>query len=272
MMIRERRCEVEPTFAVRVDGEPGAIPARAFMDVLRISLDLLDRLERAEGPHAKQPGRWLIADLHTSSAVATLRRPDAPQSQTHLRLIEGIGQLRELQELPPYFSSDIAEDLIKLGRQARQPGVSGVSFQLPGTVEAGPRTEPVSEAVVSNARASVEGSERTLGSVAGMLDVINLRRGAHVVSLYDDDTRRAVRCKFADELFETMKDALGHRVRALGEVTRNRRGQILHVDIERVELLPDEVIAPSVDELAGIAPWYTGDQSTDEYLRSVRGA
>lgn len=34
---------------------------------------------------------------------------------------------------------------------------------------------------------------------------------------------------------------------------------------------PDELGAPSVDDLAGIDPWYTGDQSTDEYLRSVRG-
>lgn len=263
---------MEPNLAVRVEGEPGSIPARAFLEVLRTSLELLDQLERAERLPSKLPGSWLIADLRTSSAVATLRRPDAPQLQTHLRLLEGIRQLHERQELPPYFSSDIAEGLVKIGKQARQPGVSGVSFQFPGSPESGPRTEHVSEAVVSNAQASVEGSERALGSVAGVLDVINLRRGAHVVSLYDDETRRAVRCTFSDSLFDTMKDALGHRVRALGEVTRNRQGQVLRVNIDRVELLPDAPGAPSVDELAGIAPWYTGDQSTDEYLRSVRGA
>jgi hypothetical protein len=92
------------------------------------------------------------------------------------------------------------------------------------------------------------------------------------VSLYDDTTRRAVRCRFPDALFATVRDALGRRIRALGEVTRNRRGQILRVDIDRIELLPDVLAAPSVDELAGIAEWYTGDQSTEEYLRAVRGA
>jgi hypothetical protein len=263
---------MEPTLDVRVEGEPGSIPAHAFLEVLRISLDLLDQLERAERLPTKLPGSWLIADLRTSSAVATLRRPDAPELHSHLRLLEGVGRLRESQELPPYFSPDIADGLVKIGKQTRQPGVSGVSFELPKTSDFDARTEHVSEAVVSNAKASVEGSERTLGSVAGVLDVINLRRGAHVVSLYDEETRRAVRCKFPDDLFDTMKDALGHRVRALGEVTRNRRGQVLRVDISRVELLPDEPGAPSVDDLAGIAPWYTGDQSTDEYLRSVRGA
>ena len=263
---------MEPTLDVRVEGEPGSIPAHAFLEVLRISLDLLEQLERAERAPSKPRGSWLIADLRTASAVATLRRPDAPRLQTHLRLIDGVGQLRGRQELPPYFSPDIAEGLVRIGKQVRQPGVSGVSFQLPPTADSESRIEHVSEAVISNAQASVEGSERALGSVAGVLDVINLRRGAHVVSLYDDQTRRAVRCKFPDSLFETMKEALGHRVRALGEVTRNRRGQVLRVDIDRVELQPDEPGVPSVDELAGIAPWYTGEQSTDEYLRSVRGA
>ena len=182
-----------------------------------------------------------------------------------------MGQLRENQELPPYFSPDVAEGLARIGKQARLPGVSGVSLQIPGTPESGPRTEQISEAVVANAQASVEGSERLLGSVTGVLDVVNLRRGAHV-SLYDEETRRAALCRFPDALFDTMKEALGHRVRALGEITRNRRGQVLRVDIDRVELLPDEPGSPSVDDLAGIAPWYTGEQSTEEYLRSVRGA
>ncbi len=263
---------MEPTLEVLVEGEAGSIPAHAFLEVLRVSLDLLDQLERAERRPSKPPGRWLIADLRTSSAMATLRRPDAPDLQSHMRLLEGVGRLRESQELPPYFSADIAEGLVKLGKQTRQPGVSGVSFRLPRSGDFDARTEHLSEAVVENAKASVQGSERTLGSVAGILDVINLRRGAHVVSLYDEGTRRAVRCKFPDSLFDVMKEALGHRVRALGEVTRNRRGQVLRVEMDRVETLPDEPGAPSVDELAGIAPWYTRDQSTDEYLRSARGA
>lgn len=102
--------------------------------------------------------------------------------------------------------------------------------------------------------------------------MINLRRGAHKVSLYDEETRRAVGCRFPDRLFTTVKEALGHRVRALGEITRDRRGQVLRVDIERIETLPDMPSVPSVDDLLGIAPWYTGEQSTEDFLRSVRGA
>jgi hypothetical protein len=139
---------MEPTLDIRVEGEAGSIPVRAFLEVLRTSLEVLDRLERAERPPLRLPGTWLITDLRASSAVATLRRTDAPHLQSHLRLLEGIGQLRGSQELPTYFSPDIAEALVKIGKQTRRPGVSGVSFQLPGTPESEPRVEQVSESVV----------------------------------------------------------------------------------------------------------------------------
>lgn len=257
---------------VHVEGQSGAIPARAFLEVLSTTIDLLDNLDRAGQPSARLPGRWLIAELRNESATAALRRSDSPESQSPFRLVDGIAQLGQSEGLPPYFSSEVAEGLVKIGKHVRQEGVSGVSFGIPRAEDESARIEHVSELVIANARASLEGAEHAVGSVSGILDVINLRRGAHQVSLYDEATRRAVRCRFPDELFVVMREALGRRVRALGEITRNRRGQILRVAIERIELLPDVPAVPSVDDLVGIASWYTGDQSTEEYLRSVRGA
>ena len=262
----------ESRLDVHVEGQSRAIPARAFLEVLSRAIDLLEDLDRAEQRSARLPGRWLIAELRNESATAALHRADSPQSQSPFRLVEGIAQLGQSEKLPPYFSAKVAEGLVKIGKLVRQEGVSGVSFGIPRAEDAPARIEYVSELVIANALASLEGVEHAVGSVSGILDVINLRRGAHQVSLYDDATRRAVRCRFPDELFLVMKEALGRRVRALGKVTRNRRGQILGVAIERIELLPDVPIVPSVDELVGIAAWYTGDQSTEEYLRSVRGA
>lgn len=254
---------------VHVEGRVGAIPARAFLEVLRTSLDVLEELDRAErGPRGKA-GRWLIAELRNESATAVLRRDVEPDNQIASRLVAGIGQLHRSDKLPSFFSPRIATDLAKIGSYARRDGVTGVQFRVSdgGT---SPLEERVNEAVVTNALASVEGVEHAVGSVAGLLDVINLRRGAHKVSLYDDESRRAVKCRFPDGMFTTVKDALGHRVRALGELTRNRRGQVLSVQIEQIEVLADLRSAPSVDDLAGLAPWYTGDVSSDEFIRSMR--
>lgn len=256
---------------VRVDGAPGSIPAKAFLDVVRGNLEVLDQLERAEHPDTR-PGPWLIADLRTGSALAVLRRADAPDLQTPLRLVDGVAALRERDELPPYFSSATVATLVRIGDQSRRPGVSGVTLTLLDSSPERRRSEELSTTVLSNARKAMEETERTIGSVTGLLDVINLRRGTRQISLYDQDSKRSVRCHFPDGLFETLKESLGHRVRALGTVTRNRGGQILRLDVDAVERLPDVVDVPTVDDLVGIAPWYTGGQSTDEYLRSVRGA
>lgn len=258
----------EPRLEVHVEGRLGAIPARAFLEVLRTSLDLLDQLERAENPVLKRPGKWLIAELRNESAAAVLRREDAPELQTPFRLVKGIGQLRHSEELPQYFSPATAKGLERIGAYAHREGVSGVNFRVLKGGEP-PVEEQVTEAVVANALASIKDAEWAIGSVSGVLDVINLRRGRKV-SLYDDQTRHAVRCQFPDNLFNTVKDALGRRIRAFGEVTRNRKGQVLSVKIDQIEMLPEVNAVPSVDELAGIAPWYTGRQSTDEYLREMR--
>lgn len=55
-----------------------------------------------------------------------------------------------------------------------------------------------------------------------------------------------------------------------GSVTENANGSVSGF-VDPREKSPDSVDVPTVDELAGIAPWYTGDQSSDEFLRAARG-
>lgn len=255
---------------VHVEGELGAIPARAFLNVLRVTLDVLDQVDRAGRASAPPRGHWLIAELLNQSAAAVLWREDDPESPTPLRLVDGVRQLHHAPGLPPYFSPQTARALATIGIEARRKGVSGIVYKVPAP-EGGERLESdVSEAVVVNATASVQRSDHAVGSVSGLLDVINLRRGAHRVSLYDDKARRAISCRFPDDMFNQVRDALGRRVRALGTVARNQQGQILSVQIGQLDLLPEPQNVPSVDELVGIAPWYTGDRSTEDYLRWMR--
>lgn len=92
----------ESRLEVSVDGEIGAIPARAFLEVLRVSLDVLEQLDRAEHPTVKQASPWLIADLRSGSAVAVLRREDAADAEAPVHLVTGVRRLHESPELPPY--------------------------------------------------------------------------------------------------------------------------------------------------------------------------
>jgi hypothetical protein len=63
------------------------------------------------------------------------------------------------------------------------------------------------------------------------------------------------------------------RVLAIGKVTRNERGQVVRIAIERFESLPenDNERAP-VSELLGIDPDWLAGQNVDDYVREVRRA
>lgn len=262
----------DATLEVRLEGASGSIPVRIFLHIMRSSLDLLQQLERVDPETRVRPGEWLIADLRNGSAEAVVQRPGTAGLQLPSRLLDGVQQLREGEGLPAFFSEAMVRTLATMGDEGLRHGLGGVTFGVPASAGTPKRSEHVGGDVIAHAFASVEAVDRAVGSVIGILDVVNLRRGSRQASLYNDETRRAVRCRFATDQFDAVKAALGTRVRVLGEVTRNRSGQILGVDIERLETLVDDRPAPSVDDLAGIATWYTGDQSTEEYLRSVRGA
>ncbi|MGH2888901.1 MAG: hypothetical protein ACRDNJ_04650, partial [Solirubrobacteraceae bacterium] len=117
-----------------------------------------------------------------------------------------------------------------------------------------------------------QGTDEASGSVAGILDVVNLRRGQRTVSLYDAEERHAVRCAFPEDLLETVRQYLGWKVRATGTVTRNRVGQIASVKVESLDRLEEQGFVPTVAELTGIAPWYTGEQTAVEHQQWTRGA
>jgi hypothetical protein len=57
-----------------------------------------------------------------------------------------------------------------------------------------------------------------------------------------------------------------------GVVHSNAKGEPLRVDVERIDLLSREEELPSTADLAGSDPSFTGDMSTEEYIRSSRGA
>lgn len=121
----------------------------------------------------------------------------------------------------------------------------------------------------------MQGAYTSLGSVIGWLDTMSARRmhkGLLVVGFYDPETRRAVTgCLSADMAEEAHDLYWRKRVIAKGEVTRNRRGQAVRMEIEELEEFGERGRA-SVDDLLGIAPDWLGGQDVDEYIEEARRA
>ncbi len=105
-------------------------------------------------------------------------------------------------------------------------------------------------------------------SVIGKLELISFR-GGNLFNVYDQLWYRAVACRFPHQDLAIVKDALGARVRVRGIIYRNRRGQPLRVEKPILEPLPLEEELPSVDDLIGLDPNFTGRLGTGEYIEQL---
>ena len=255
---------------LQIHGEPGAIAVDTLILALQRTLSVLREVDRTsrrgEGPR----GQWRVGEVWNGSiGVALVPSADVP-SEVPERLLAGLGVLEERPELPAWFSELAIENVQKMGKLLHHPGVSGMG--LTAVMPGGEKTEArLTPEIIEHAGQAFQGTDEALGSVAGILDVVNLRR-QRAVSLYDADERHAVRCTFPEDLLEAVRQYLGSKVRATGTVTRNRVGQIASVKVESLDRVEDEGRVPSVAELTGIAPWYTGDRTAVEHQRWTRGA
>jgi hypothetical protein len=255
------------------------------IELARLTRTLTDvRLALAEIDHVYllrgQRPKWVVDMVRDQkeyllvrlAAGFTPRRDSQSLFLPPSALVAGVESLNRLPEVPPYYTETTVERLIKIGEPGQ--GVTEVSL---ATVNGHVNDYiSVSEPVRQHAQEAVRGAEVSLGSVAGWLDQMNARRagkGILVVGLFDSLTRRAVTGHVPAAMEPQVQALWRRRVLAHGSVTRNERGQIVRIRIERFELLPenDDERAP-VSELLGIDRSWTGAQSVDEYVREARRA
>ena len=117
--------------------------------------------------------------------------------------------------------------------------------------------------------AEVPGAKyRTIGSLIGRLgqiDVDNRRE----FRLFDRHTDWATPVTYEPEHLGTLTDALGEIVIASGELWSDEQDQPLRLEITDLEVIDTENL-PSVADVSGIAPNFTGGLSSEEYVRRLR--
>jgi hypothetical protein len=107
------------------------------------------------------------------------------------------------------------------------------------------------------------------GSIEGNLETISVHRERKFM-VYHAVSRKAVTCQFAsDVMLREAFDALGTKVMVSGMVHSNIKGEPHRVTVEALRTLGGDAL-PTTRELAGSDPDFTGELTTDEYLRTIR--
>jgi hypothetical protein len=107
------------------------------------------------------------------------------------------------------------------------------------------------------------------GSVEGKLETISIHRSKKFV-IYESLTGKGVTCIINnDELLRLATESLGQKVVVSGMVSFNIKNEPCRVTVSALRILGRGKL-PTVGELFGSDPDFTGNISTDEYIREIR--
>lgn len=254
-----------------VDAPRRTLQPQQYMKVLTEIRLALQEVDKAALPGRQPRLEWVIDDISVNGVHRAVIVPQRiPAKRTILTvtgtttgLVRGVESLREKAEIPPLFSVATVSRLpamAEIGNQVRAIHIRSTDDGEQATIN---------EAAVEHAKKATQTGLRTFGSVEGTLEVLsNSRRGIRAL-VVNERTRRAVTVRAADDAREQLREAWGERVRIGGELVRNSAGQPLRVDMTEMLVLPGRERVSAWDIL-GIAPGYTGDLTTEEFIRYAR--
>ena len=118
------------------------------------------------------------------------------------------------------------------------------------------------------------GPEETFpGFIRGMMEAINLHKGANIFRIYPDLGPLKITCHFPSELQPEAIKSIGHYVEVRGMLKYKKSAPFPHeIIVDLIETFPDEGSLPSLKDLRGIAPDATGPISSEEFVRKLRNA
>lgn len=112
--------------------------------------------------------------------------------------------------------------------------------------------------------------EISKGSLTGNLEWINLHN-TNTFNIYPIVGAKKVKCHFPKNIKELVISALDKYVRAYGDLRYKSRDNFPYaLNVEDIEILPDENELPTLFDLRGIAPFATGNLSSNDFVNSIR--
>ena len=253
---------------LELDGPRGAITAAAFLDAAQ---DLLDLVARS----TQDKAYWVVAELKTGSAIAQYEFHAPPEvakaARAHLKVVlDGFDELTKTGAIPSGFSPAMVQKVDHLAGCVGRGGVQALRVCGRSAPNARLRSIEISSGIRQNTKDALRAVSRSLGSVRGKLDQIDVRN-KHEVGLVDVDSGRGVRCEFDASLLERITIALLEEITAWGVVERNAAGQKIRMRIEDFAVVEARQPPIPIEQLIGI--YADGDddpRGSVEWVRSQR--
>jgi hypothetical protein len=197
------------------------------------------------------------------------RRPRKPIRDTGPAVaksfVTGFENIEHRGISPPYLSEFGLERLQDMMQLLHRNGARGFTAELIDehrAVSVGPQAAKNLTELLPTRRTDE-------GSVEGTLETISVHKNRKLV-IYDSLTGKGVTCLIEnDDLFQLATASLGKKVIVSGKVFYNVKDEPLRIAVRSIRVLGTKRL-PTVAEITGSDPEFTGSLTTDEYIRSIR--
>lgn len=254
---------------LRLDGDPNNITLEAFITAVNGWFKLLKDVDTGISKLADGSLEWLVSNLYMGSLVVEATPVSKIEDKNYApevinTTINGLIKLEEDGLTPPYVTPSGLKTVRSMLKLIGNKGVYGIGIQNGA------------EKVILTARSSANVDQllkikrTSIGSVEGSLEEISIHQKKPRYVIYHHLTRKAVTCNFDREALEEIKDALGERVIVSGVVYYNAKNEPVRVEQSNLQKMKPKNKIPSIADISGSDPYFTGDFSTEDYIRSIR--
>jgi hypothetical protein len=113
--------------------------------------------------------------------------------------------------------------------------------------------------------------EFTQGFLSGILELINIHAGANRFRIYPIAGPKRIDCHFPSPLLGKAIEGLGKYVNINGRITYKSKEHFPYaIEVEDIEIFPEESELPTMLDIRGIAPQATGNLSSEDFVRRIR--
>ena len=256
---------------LKIEGRPKQISMDSFLDVMKQSVAILHELDRAVSRKNRGTLEWVVSDLGMGSVYLetesrVVRGNEDFAERISYNFIDGVSMISEDAVTPPLFSVDSVNRLLRTVRILKRCSKQSLSISMPGLE----KKVNLSVNVEPNLRALKGIHRKGIGAVEGRLELVSIHRPYRRFNVYHSITNKAVKCSLPDEVERAVIDSLGKRVAVTGTISYNTLGEPLSVEVSKIRILKEQGTLPSIEDVLGLAPDFTEDLSTEDYIRRLR--
>jgi hypothetical protein len=226
------------------------ITADRFMRAVESFFGLIDEVSQAM-TGAPKTIEWIVSVKRGSIVLGAAGEAKSPAVSVAAVVNAAYTGLKQLQEYgkrparPAHFTENALQDARDLARL-----VDGKAVKVVQVRRSNDRFR-VHERAVLNIDSILGGTLVEVGVVEGRLQMISSRGTLHV-GVWDSAGDRLVRCFVKPDMIDEAKAALDKRVALAGIIRYRPNGEPVSIEVESLEVFPEESELPTADEVYGI--------------------